>query len=340
MQPKYTPSQNIDPTKAIYGEKSAGVLALQQSLNKQYSGLPGYVPLKEDSLYGPLTQAATKFQAPAPIQAPLNPYNPPNGINPVASSTPAALDIKATGNELKNLADTAGITKAGEANTKLLKDRMEELDRRRTEEIAQIRKEYESASLAQSERQKKDYAGQATNLITAGGGFLGTTGSQTGVLNSLRQTHEAEKTALELKSKLQAIEDSKKIEAGEFQKLADDYKKKLDEVNPELERLKKIEDEHKAYIENRKKSILESIPEDKRADWNDADLKTLEKVAPLYSNANVIGTDNGKGGKVLVTTNKTLDDFTLAELDELQKSNPNEYERLFNQKYKKKSSAI
>lgn len=151
---------------------------------------------------------------------------------------------------------------------------------------------------------------------------------------------EAEKTALELKSKLQAIEDSKKIEAGEFQKLADDYKKKLDEVNPEIERLKKIEADHTEYITNRKKTILESIPEDKRTDWQDADLKTLEKVAPLYNTGNILGTDNGKGGKVIITTNRTWDDFTMTELDELEKSNKSEYERLYNQKYKKKVFAI
>jgi hypothetical protein len=151
---------------------------------------------------------------------------------------------------------------------------------------------------------------------------------------------EAEKTSLELKSKLQAIEDSKKIEAGEFQKLADDYKKKLDEVNPEIERLKKVEADHKEYIENRKKSILETIPEDKRTDWQDADLKTLEKVAPLYNTGQILGTDYGKGGKVIITTNRTWDDFNLTELDELEKSNKSEYERLYNQKYKKKVSVI
>ncbi len=151
---------------------------------------------------------------------------------------------------------------------------------------------------------------------------------------------EAEKTALELKNKLQAIEEAKLKESGEVQKLADTYKKQLDEINPEIERLKKIETDHNEYITNRKKSILESIPEDKRTDWQDADLKTLEKVAPLYNSKIIIGVDDGKGGKVLETTGKTWDDFDLTELDELAKSNKREYERLYNQKYKKKSSAI
>lgn len=56
---KYTPSQNIDPTKATFGEKSSGVLALQQALNAKGAGL------KEDALYGPLTQAAfQKYNTP------------------------------------------------------------------------------------------------------------------------------------------------------------------------------------------------------------------------------------------------------------------------------------
>lgn len=57
----YTSSTNTDPTKAVYGEKSAGVLALQKALNAKGAGL------KEDALYGPLTQAAfNKYNAPTP----------------------------------------------------------------------------------------------------------------------------------------------------------------------------------------------------------------------------------------------------------------------------------
>lgn len=48
----FTISNNTDPTKAQAGEQSAGVLALQKSLNSLGAGL------KEDSQYGPLTQAA------------------------------------------------------------------------------------------------------------------------------------------------------------------------------------------------------------------------------------------------------------------------------------------
>lgn len=48
----YTQSTNIDPYKAVYGTRGQDVLSLQQELNKFGAGL------KEDSMYGPLTQAA------------------------------------------------------------------------------------------------------------------------------------------------------------------------------------------------------------------------------------------------------------------------------------------
>ena len=48
----YKQSTNQDPYKAIYGTKGSDVLGLQQQLNKLGAGL------KEDSLYGPMTQSA------------------------------------------------------------------------------------------------------------------------------------------------------------------------------------------------------------------------------------------------------------------------------------------
>lgn len=52
---------------ATYGEKSPSTLAFQQSLNQKYAGKTGYTPLKEDSLYGPKTLAASKFSGPGVV---------------------------------------------------------------------------------------------------------------------------------------------------------------------------------------------------------------------------------------------------------------------------------
>lgn len=61
---------------------------------------------------------------------------------------------------------------------------------------AAITASYEQANQTQEDRQKKDYGGTSTNLITAGGGFLGYTGSQQGVLQNLTNQFTQEKNAL------------------------------------------------------------------------------------------------------------------------------------------------
>lgn len=88
----YTPSKNTDPTKAILGEKSGAVLALQKQLNQQNAGVTGYVPLKEDSLYGPLTQAASQFKA--PVSSPI--VNTPTiqSTNPLYTESPEEKALK------------------------------------------------------------------------------------------------------------------------------------------------------------------------------------------------------------------------------------------------------
>ena len=151
------------------------------------------------------------------------------------------------------------------------------------------------------------------------------------------KARETEKKLAEINGKLQEIEDKKKIETGEFQKLADEYKVKYESVLPELETYKKDSDELKQYKENRKKTLLDSIPEDKRTEWKDTDLTTLEKVVPLFLGNVNLGTDDGKTGKKngkIETAGKTYSDFNVSELDEIKKQNPNEWERLFRESKK------
>lgn len=114
----------------------------------------------------------------------------PTTTNPVVSGASVEADVNALGNDIKGLTTTSN-----DAN-KLIQDRMDALERRRTEEIAQIKAEYASAAEAQGIRQGKDYAGRATGLVTSGGGFLGATQSHEGVLQNLKATFEGEKNAL------------------------------------------------------------------------------------------------------------------------------------------------
>ena len=61
---------------------------------------------------------------------------------------------------------------------------------------ANINSDYNIAKLGLEKTQERDYAGRATSLVTSGGGFLGATQSQEGVLQNLKGTFEAEKNAL------------------------------------------------------------------------------------------------------------------------------------------------
>lgn len=153
----------------------------------------------------------------------------------------------------------------------------------------------------------------------------------------ISQRDEAKKDKAEALGKIQEIEDKKKIESGEFQKLADERQKIIDTQKVELDRLKTVETEHNLFIENRKKVLIEQIPEDKRPEWDKSDLATLEKVVPLFNlgGDKTLSTDNGMSGKQLDTRNKKWDDFSLPELDEIEKSNKVEFERLHREKYGK-----
>ena len=154
------------------------------------------------------------------------------------------------------------------------------------------------------------------------------------------KARELEKTATELSKKLQEIEDANKMKTGEFEKLATEYKQKFEVTQSENERLKGIEETYNKYVNDRKQKLIETIPEDKREEWKNADLPTLEKVVPLFNlgNGSNLGMDSGKGGKTFLKLDgKSYKDFTVDELDEIKKSNPKEYDRLFSEKKKVKT---
>jgi len=69
----YTPLKlNQTPT---LGTSGASIKSYQTSLNTQNAGQSGYVPLKVDGMFGPLTQAASQFKA--PVTNPMvNPTTP------------------------------------------------------------------------------------------------------------------------------------------------------------------------------------------------------------------------------------------------------------------------
>lgn len=74
---------------ATYGSKGSAVSAYQTQLNTQNAGKKGYVPLKVDGMYGPLTLAASQYKAPTVnLAVPSGSYESPE--------TKAARDAQAS----------------------------------------------------------------------------------------------------------------------------------------------------------------------------------------------------------------------------------------------------
>jgi hypothetical protein len=157
-----------------------------------------------------------------------------------SSSTPARAEVNAIGKDLKGLQETVnptdytkGVTSAYDANNTLITNYMALLAKRRDDEVKGINQGFDTAKVQVGDEQNKEYAGRSTQLVTSGGGFLGATQSQEGVLQNLVQTHRGEMVALESKRQA-AIQEARKayddrsFEAAREQiKLAKDYQTEL-----------------------------------------------------------------------------------------------------------------
>lgn len=100
MSQAYTPTTSDTPE---FGQMGPSVAKLQEELNARYANTPGYVPLKVDAKYGPLTQAAANMGdqqkqppevAPTPSVPSLTKPIPESGYIPRATAqTPPADEV-------------------------------------------------------------------------------------------------------------------------------------------------------------------------------------------------------------------------------------------------------
>lgn len=158
-------------SKASYGTSSAANKALQTSLNKKGAGLT------VDGKYGPLTAAAVaKYGG--------------SSSNPMVTSKSPRADIGALDIDIR------GLKRAYSDEQALYQQYQQQLAERREKTIGSIKDEFDIAQKGQEAGQESRFASRSTGLITSGGGFLGTTQSQEGVLENLRGDFESEKTAL------------------------------------------------------------------------------------------------------------------------------------------------
>jgi hypothetical protein len=168
------------------------------------------------------SQAASINSSISKINAGIASYN-----NPVSSSTATRAENNRTG------ADISGLTRAYQAEQAQIAAQQAALAERRKLEVDSIKSEFDVAQKGQEVRQGQDYAARSTSLVTSGGGFLGATQSQEGVLQNLKGTFEAEKTALMSKREAailaanSAYEDKDFALAREKTKLATDLQKEI-----------------------------------------------------------------------------------------------------------------
>lgn len=122
-----------------------------------------------------------------------------------SSSTTARADVNALGNVIKTLQaeipspDEAKLRELGERESRAIQAERDVLSARRDAEIAGINSSFGVLETQTKGDQKREYAGRSTGLVTSGGGFLGATQSQEGVLQNMSVTHRNELTAIESK---------------------------------------------------------------------------------------------------------------------------------------------
>lgn len=197
---------------ATPGTSSAANKTLQQSL------IAKGAKISDDGKYGPATAAAV---------AQYGGSSTPTTTNPVTTSGPVRAEVSSIDREIKNLKTASAADVAEMERQRVL------LAERRTNEIAGIKTEFDIEKQKQELGQASDYASRATTLTTSGGGFLGATQSQEGVLQNLKSTHDTEKNALMAKREAAilaaqtAYEDKDFAYARELTKEAKDLQKEI-----------------------------------------------------------------------------------------------------------------
>lgn len=177
-------TNNPTATTATFGEKSPAVLELQKKLNTLGAGL------KEDSMYGPLTQAAfSQFSDQLNTPAPTTTITTPSAPLTV-SDDPAAKMEKELQNYVEKQTESIG------DSNKRFDNYLSELEKRRDQEVAAIEAQFKEARERTEGAQKGETGSTQAGLLRMGG-FLGESGSGTGVMLNLAQQHRNEINALE-----------------------------------------------------------------------------------------------------------------------------------------------
>ena len=111
-----------------------------------------------------------------------------------------------------------------------------------------------------------------------------------------KRAQEAETKLADIQKQLQAQETAKLKEKEEYKTLAEKYEAQVNELSP-------YKQKYEGYVEQRKGKLLESIPEEKREEFSNLPLNSLEfmvdQLKPKASEPsarNLVGTKNTEFG--------------------------------------------
>lgn len=124
----------------------------------------------------------------------------------VSSSAPVVQQEKDTTKTVQDLMgsitppkeETGSAQTASDAYMKMIDEQTAALEKRRTDEVARISGQFDQAETGLKNTQKSE-AGATGAMVARSGGFLGNTGSGTGVLLNLAATHKSEIATLQAK---------------------------------------------------------------------------------------------------------------------------------------------
>lgn len=145
---------------------------------------------------------------------------------------------------------------------------------------------------------------------------------------------------LKLQQKLEQLEAKQKEDERKANEKKGEYKKLYDEEKAKNDALAKDSEELKTLRDGMKKEFLDSLPETERETHkkvldNINDVSLIRDYAKIHQKEETPGTDGGKPGqgKSISIKDKKYDDFTMAERSILADKQPDDYKKLYREKF-------
>ena len=129
---------------------------------------------------------------------------------------------------------------------------------------------------------------------------------------------------------------AKLLEEGKLKELLQAKEKELEGLDSLKEKLRKLEEKESRLLEaeaKRKEALLQKLPEEKRKLYSEASLSILEDIVQSLSTP-----DPTKGSKPGNSeASKTYESYTQEELAEMKQTNPDGYNALYREYFKKRT---